>query len=205
VEITDNRFIGGTAPEERGPFLGDLPLFAGNEFEGLRLTPRGGISLLSPENDIVRPVFEQVVVQAGEPIAAYMRTGVYAHGQELLVIGGGDTAAVTLRLDSERVIKAGTVLHLRYDADAESWGYVSGHQRGVLTVTFEGNGGNTQGADIYIRNVVQGMGIGDFPLFTKEGYRFMGWNTEPGGNGEEVTSSCFIDAETTLYAMWLAW
>ncbi|MCL2499152.1 MAG: InlB B-repeat-containing protein [Defluviitaleaceae bacterium] len=205
VEITDNHFIGGTAPEERGPFMGTLPLFARNSYEGLRLTPRGGISILTPDSNVVCPVFEQIVLRAEEPQSAFMRTGVYTHGQEVLVIGDGNTAAVTLHLADNRTVNPGTVLRLRYNAAAHRWDFVSQYRREIFTVTFDGNGGNSLGDATYTRHVVQGLGVGDFPIFLRESHRFMGWNTEPDGSGIEITSACLINEETIFYAVWQSW
>jgi hypothetical protein len=205
VEITENHFVGGTAPEERGPFMGNIPLFKGNTYEGVRLTPRGGISVLDSENNLVRPVFEQVVVTAAEPMTATIRTGVYEHGWETTLIGGGDTAQITLRLASDTSVNPGTVLHLRYNANAGRWDVVNTGQRALHTVTFDGNGGNMQGDENHTRQVVQGLGIGDLPSFIRDSHRFIGWNTDAGGNGDMITSVCEVGSDITVYAVWQVW
>lgn len=45
--------------------------------------------------------------------------------------------------------------------------------------------------------------LGELPAPEKDGYRFLGWFTEPEG-GEQVTEDAMISAHTTLYAHWAA-
>jgi hypothetical protein len=120
VKILNNTFIGGMAPQEKGPFLGELPLFSGNTYENTAFTHQSG--------DNIMPLCERVSIMATEPTQAVMRTGVYAHGQEITLTGAPGTAPVTFAAGADTydipggfVLTEGYALQLRYDKTKERW------------------------------------------------------------------------------------
>jgi hypothetical protein len=128
IQIINNHFIGGTAPEERGPFLGKLPLFAGNVYENVNPTEQGGLAKLTATANIIAPLYEHLTLQAAEPVKTVMRTGVYSDGQEVTLTGASGTAPIEFipGADSYDVPEAvtltgGSEIKLRYDGGKGLW------------------------------------------------------------------------------------
>ena len=67
-----------------------------------------------------------------------------------------------------------------------------------LTIILDANGGECSETS---RNVTNEQAIGELPIPTLEGYRFLGWYTSLDGD-EPVTSSTIFEESTTIYAHW---
>ncbi len=73
------------------------------------------------------------------------------------------------------------------------------HESGNYYVTYYGNGGITDdNKTSYILNKT----YVDSNYFTREGYDFVCWNTEPDGSGTEYHAGNDVARGTNLYAMW---
>lgn len=74
----------------------------------------------------------------------------------------------------------------------------------TYTISYNSNGGYGEGT-IYDENVDCGSTVTlKENIFTRDGYTFVGWNTEPGGTGVIYTESQDIELmkDMTLYAQW---
>ena len=74
----------------------------------------------------------------------------------------------------------------------------------TYTVRFDANGGaGSMGDQSFTYGVSQALSTHSF---TREGYGFTGWNTEPGGLGDSFTDgqSISVTSDLTLYAQWSA-
>ena len=74
----------------------------------------------------------------------------------------------------------------------------------TYTVRFDANGGaGSMGDQSFTYGVFQALSAHSF---TREGYGFTGWNTEPGGLGDSFTDgqSISVTSDLTLYAQWSA-
>jgi len=72
----------------------------------------------------------------------------------------------------------------------------------LYTVSFDSQGGSEPNPRS--KSVVYGQSYGTLPSITRDGYRFAGWWTEPGGKGKDVQSSTIasMTGYQTLYAKW---
>lgn len=74
------------------------------------------------------------------------------------------------------------------------------------TITFNGNGGTYNEETTYTQNVYDGVKATlDVNQFTRNGYAFVGWNTEDDGNGDSYYDEDNITvtgSNLTLYAQW---
>ena len=73
-----------------------------------------------------------------------------------------------------------------------------------LLVTYDKNGGETDAIPKTQKiNEASGWQITDLPEEpTWEGHIFVGWNTEPGGDGEDIRENDYVLSNMTLYAQW---
>lgn len=67
-----------------------------------------------------------------------------------------------------------------------------------VKITFNANGGECSETH---RDITNEVAIGELPIPTLEGYRFLGWYTSLDGD-EPVTSSTIFEESTTIYAHW---
>lgn len=72
------------------------------------------------------------------------------------------------------------------------------HESGNYYVTYYGNGGVLNGETSYILNKT----VVDSNYFTREGYEFVCWNTQPDGSGTEYHYGEDVARGTNLYAIW---
>ena len=73
-----------------------------------------------------------------------------------------------------------------------------------VTITYDVNGGT---GTMEAQTVISGEAVTlTANAFTREGYKFTGWNTAADGSGTsyEDSASVTLDADTTLYAQWTA-
>ena len=100
-----------------------------------------------------------------------------------------------------------SVVQEAYNQDEEAVSFVT--QNGIVTVLpserytvrFDANGGTVDGLTVKTVSVDNGQPIEDFPIASREGYRFDGWLTARDG-GEEFTSETAVSANMTVYAHW---
>ena len=74
------------------------------------------------------------------------------------------------------------------------------NDKAVYTVTFDPNGGS--GSAVSIKTYAGGTVSGE-PTFTKAGYDFAGWYTNPDGTGDEFDPDAPVSSGKTYYAKWL--
>ena len=71
------------------------------------------------------------------------------------------------------------------------------------TITFDANGGKVSGDAQVVAEA--GLELGELPVATRAGYKFLGWYTEKKG-GTAVTAETVVEADATVYAHWVsAW
>lgn len=75
---------------------------------------------------------------------------------------------------------------------------VGKHDLNGYTVTFDGNGGYVEEEKRFIG---QFDTLGSLPILEREGYKFIGWYTDP-INGEKVFEDEYISSDRTIYAHW---
>ena len=84
--------------------------------------------------------------------------------------------------------------------------YTANWKANTYTLTYKANGGN--GADVVDSIAYDSNFTVKANMFTKTGYRFIGWNTDPNGNGEYWTTKIGTTAKwdkannVILYAIW---
>lgn len=71
----------------------------------------------------------------------------------------------------------------------------------TITVTFDANGGEVTNASMIVTN---GSTYGTLPTSRRDGYIFLGWNTEIDGSGNIISGESIVDLDSDqmLYAMW---
>ena len=69
------------------------------------------------------------------------------------------------------------------------------------TVTFDGNEGEPAQAEVVV-DAGETVDEADFPVVSREGYEFVGWNTESDGSGDDFTAETAVAADITVYAIW---
>ncbi|MCL2499151.1 MAG: hypothetical protein FWE90_02320 [Defluviitaleaceae bacterium] len=124
VQIFNNHFVGGAAPQERGPFMGKLPLFAGNAYENVH----GGLAVLSENNNTIAPLYENLQITTTQPIQAVMRVGVYQNGQKVTLTGAAGTSEIrfvpgeaTYNVPEPIALIEGVSLCFYYNACTTQW------------------------------------------------------------------------------------
>lgn len=73
-----------------------------------------------------------------------------------------------------------------------------------ITIAFDSNGGTgSMDSQSAYRNIPVSL---DWNTFTRDGYTFTGWNTEPQGGGiaYDDGQTVILDQSITLYAQWAA-
>lgn len=68
----------------------------------------------------------------------------------------------------------------------------------VFTLTYDANGGSVTPTTKSLNN---GQTFGDLPTPTREGYKFVGWYSQPEG-GNKVSVNTVMIADKTIYAHW---
>lgn len=70
----------------------------------------------------------------------------------------------------------------------------------TFKVTFDSNGGN---GGVVVEVTTPATTVGTLPTSpTREGYRFLGWNTQADGAGSSFTASTPVSGDLTVYAQW---
>ncbi len=69
------------------------------------------------------------------------------------------------------------------------------------SVTFSPNGGTLSET---VRVVRDGVAVGILPIPSREGWKFVGWNSEPDGSGEVWTMNTTVTGDAEIYAQWEA-
>ncbi|MCK5863158.1 MAG: leucine-rich repeat protein, partial [Candidatus Hydrogenedentes bacterium] len=99
-----------------------------------------------------------------------------------------------------------TVTIINYISETSGWGSTFGGCSTVVWTTtafFDAAGGT---ASFSTREYHVGHVYGELPIAANNSeYRFLGWQTEPGGGGEEVATNTVVPlltADHTLYALW---
>ena len=74
---------------------------------------------------------------------------------------------------------------------------------GVYTVIFDKNGGDTEANPQSKRVEPPATTIDELPEEpTREGYKFLGWNTAADGSGSVFTANMLVRENLTVYAQW---
>jgi len=71
-------------------------------------------------------------------------------------------------------------------------------------ITFDASGGTVNGGEQYAVSLTVTTSGTDLALYTpqREGYTFLGWNSEPDGSGDAPPPRLFSGGEITYYALW---
>ena len=65
-------------------------------------------------------------------------------------------------------------------------------------ITFDSQGGN----EVPSRHIIKGKKVGSLYEPARQGYQFMGWYTEPNGQGTKITKDTLVTEDKTYYAAW---
>ena len=90
-------------------------------------------------------------------------------------------------------------LYAKLDTNDNAIKLTSTKPEGTVTVTYNANFGSSPATTT--RSGATSVTAEDC-MFTRAGYIFAGWNTEPNGTGINYAAGATIDADTTLYAQW---
>ena len=141
----------------------------------------------------------QAQIQANMDNAIAPQAGLVAYYKLDHGVAGGTNTGLTAAIDSSGNIRNGALNTFALMGTTSNWVY-GNLPRGLHTVTFNANGGvgsNTTQTASAAANL-------NSNTFTRTGYTFTGWNTQPGGGGTPYTdgqSYNFAD-DLVLYAQW---
>ena len=121
-------------------------------------------------------------------------------GEEYIYAKDKANSTAKLTLEPERF--GLYVAHDTTDSAKDIWKIAKDPNADNVTVTFEKNGGDTE-ADPASLECKKGEALGQLPKApAREGYQFVGWNTQQDGKGTAFDENMVVNNDMTVYAQW---